>query len=88
MPLDKFILWLIPAALYGICFLEKPKYQLQVFSGGGMLTFGINPYDIKLQVMQSFVFGFRWLIIAIAVVALIVYIIKKSTKKYERVTNI
>ena len=53
-----------------------------------MLTFGINPYDIKLQVMQSFVFGFRWLIIAIAVVALIVYIIKKSTKKYERVTNI
>lgn len=88
MPFGKFVLWLIPAGLYGICFFEKPKYQLQVFSGGGMLTFGINPYDIKLQVMQSFVFGFRWLIIAIAVVALIVYIIKKSTKKYERVTNI
>lgn len=88
MPFGKFVLWLIPAGLYGVCFFEKPKYQLQVFSGGGMLTFGINPYDIKLQVMQSFVFGFRWLIIAIAVVALIVYIIKKSTKKYERVTNI
>lgn len=88
IPFGKFVLWLIPAGLYGICFFEKPKYQLQVFSGGGMLTFGINPYDIKLQVMQSFVFGFRWLIIAIAVVALIVYIIKKSTKKYERVTNI
>lgn len=88
MPFGKFVLWLIPAGLYGICFFEKPKYQLQVFSGGGMLTFGINPYDIKLQVMQSFVFGFRWLIIAIAAVALIVYIIKKSMKKYERVTNI
>lgn len=88
IPFGKFVLWLIPAGLYGVCFFEKPKYQLQVFSGGGMLTFGINPYDIKLQVMQSFVFGFRWLIIAIAVVALIVYIIKKSTKKYERVTNI
>lgn len=88
IPFGKFVLWLIPAGLYGICFFEKPKYQLQVFSGGGMLTFGINPYDIKLQVMQSFVFGFRWLIIAIAVVALIVYIIKKSMKKYERVTNV
>ena len=88
MPFGKFVLWLIPAGLYGICYFEKPKYQLQVFSGGGMLTFGINPYDIKLQVMQSFVFGFRWLIIAIAVVALIVYIIKKSMKKYERVTNV
>ncbi len=92
IPYGKFVLWLIPAVLYGITFFIKGDLVLQHFEAAGSLKFGINSYDIITQGLQTFVYGFRWLILAVAAVALIVYIerrhnCRKNNLEYTPVTD-
>lgn len=79
IPFLRFVLWIIPAVLYAANYFLKNVIQLQEFPAGGQLTFGITAYDIGIQSLISFVYGFRWLIIVIFVCAIIAAAVNKNT---------
>lgn len=83
IPFAKFVLWLIPAFIYGAVFLFREKIQLQVFYAAGELSFGLKPYDLSIQALQDFVFGFRWVLSAIVLLALAVWACKRIFGKYK-----
>lgn len=77
----KFILWLIPAGIYLVNFILIPKLTMQTFSGAGTISFGFNPYDFEIQLNQSFVWGFKWLLCALGALAFIVFAVKKIASR-------
>lgn len=81
IPILKFVLWLIPAIVYAFVFLFRETIQLQVFYAAGELSFGFHEYDLSIQALQDFAFGFRWVTAALGVIALIVWMYNKISAK-------
>lgn len=89
IPFGKFAMWLIPAAIYAACYFFQDQIQLQEFYGEGSplstILASTNSNDFIIQNLQTFVFGFRWIIVGLSVLAFIVYIVKKIEAKRKGV---
>lgn len=88
LPYARFIIWIIPAVFYALNFLLKDKFQMQVFEGISDLPFGINLYDFKIQFLITFVYGFRWIIVALFVLAVIVKLFYKNSTEFNKITKL
>lgn len=88
LPIARFILWLIPAGLYVVNYFLWPKLVMQQWDGAGSLTFGINSYDIFLQSLIDFAYGYRWLILVIFAVAVIVKLCARKTPEADKIIKL
>lgn len=79
LPFARFALWITPAVMCVIVFKLQTKLQLQVFESSGTLSFGFTPYNIIIQSLITFVYGFRWLIILLFAAAILVKLVHKES---------
>lgn len=80
-PIGRFILWIVPAIIFFVVFMTKEKFQLQYYADMGSASYGLNITDVTIQSLQNYVFGYRWAICLIAVVALVVLCVKRGRAK-------
>lgn len=81
LPYFNFVLWLIPAIMYAVVYLVRDKLLLQEFVGSEPISFGFDMKGVLIQHLQSYIYGFRWVITAVGIIALITYVIKKASAK-------
>ena len=94
----KCLLWMLPAVLYGLYLLFLQSWinlQATVFSSPGYISGGFGSSGIHLAVisptaqqdvvLQSFVFGFRWLFVLLILIGTVLMIERR--KEYKKYVN-
>lgn len=79
LPFGRFILWLTPAIMCIGTFKLQNILQLQVFEASGTLSFGFTKYNIIIQSLITFVYGFRWIVLVLFAAAILVKLVHRES---------
>lgn len=84
LKVKRVVLWIIPTICYLVLYKFGAYFSTQVFVGAtGEDIWGLKTGEaLSNTILQSFVFGFRWLIIIISIITILVHKIKKN-KSYS-----
>ena len=77
IPFARFALWLMPAVLLALATSVQSKLRMQKFTGSRSASFAVHPNEINEQQFISWIGGFRWLILVLVVIAVLMLVVRK-----------